>query len=226
MGRVAVVAGSAAEERIREKAEAMLRRALPQGRIIHELVLTQGGVRIDLACVTEDAIFVVEIKSEKDTLTRLAAQLTASLKVANRTYLCAAPKWDAEIKRLGRSQTDERVPHRYGYSFAANPDYLADLGRAVVLIETDDGFAEPRWGRADTRVSDSRALLNMLWADELRRLTGQPPRASRGVCIAWAYEFMTHRAIRRGVCKALRARGFPRADPAVAWAAEPLAIAA
>lgn len=211
------MSGSAAEERIRAKAEAMLRRAAPLGRIIHELVLTQGGVRIDLACVTDDAIFVVEIKSEKDTLTRLARQLAASLKVANRTYLCAAPKWTHDIAHRQRSQGNERVPCRYGWTYAPNPDYCADLNRATVLIEAEDGFTEPRWGYERVQTSDSRALLNMLWADELRRLTGKPPRSSRGVCIAWAYEFMTHRTIRRGVCMALRARGFPRADAAVPW---------
>lgn len=65
------MAGSDAEERIRAKVEAELRRQFPTARIIHELVLSSGVSRLDLAAVTRDQIIVAEIKSERDTLSRL-----------------------------------------------------------------------------------------------------------------------------------------------------------
>jgi hypothetical protein len=86
------MAGSEAEERIRAKVEAEFRRRWPDARIVHELVLNQGGVRIDLAAITEDALIVAEIKSERDTLTRLAGQVKASLRVAQCVWVVVADK--------------------------------------------------------------------------------------------------------------------------------------
>lgn len=84
------MAGSEAEERIRAKAEVWLRQRVPDARIIHELVLEQGGSRIDLAAVTSDMIVAVEIKSERDVLDRLNSQLEAAMKVADHVILAAS----------------------------------------------------------------------------------------------------------------------------------------
>lgn len=84
------MAGSEAEERIRAKAEAFLRRTYPDGRVIHELMLEQGGGRIDLATVTPAKIVIAEIKSERDVLTRLADQVRGAVKISREVYVCTA----------------------------------------------------------------------------------------------------------------------------------------
>jgi hypothetical protein len=48
---------SAAEARIRTKAEALMRREWPDARIIHEFDL--GGVRLDLAAVTPERLIML-----------------------------------------------------------------------------------------------------------------------------------------------------------------------
>jgi hypothetical protein len=221
------MAGSPAEERIRSKVEAALRQRKPDARIIHELVLTQGGERIDLAAVWDDGMILAEIKSERDTLSRLQRQLRSAGRIGCEVWLCLAEKWRAQIRVMSQG-TVEAPPTRvtvrrgkesYGYTIVSqpNPCYVPELHSADVLTryETADGF-EPIQMHASwlhrPRTLNSAALLNMLWAEELRIVAGQPARASRGTCIAHALEHMTGREIRRGVCAALRSRPFPRAD--------------
>ena len=74
---------SAAEERIRLKAETAMRAAFPEARIIHELMVLQGGCRIDLAAVEPDRLILVEVKSERDVLTRLERQREQATAVAD-----------------------------------------------------------------------------------------------------------------------------------------------
>lgn len=224
------MAGSVAEERIREKVEAALRRRRPDARIIHELVLRQGAERIDLAAVWDDGMILAEIKSERDKLSRLQAQLKAAGAVGCEVWLCVAEKWRAPLLAMSQATVNHRrVPLspddpecRRGYSMESdpNPAFLPELVAADILVrfETDDGLEpirmHPLW-QIKPRVLRGCALLNMLWADELRWLTGLGLRSCRTTCMEHAREHLTGREIRRGVCAALRAREFPRADEAV-----------
>jgi hypothetical protein len=84
--------GSASEERIRAKVEAAMRRRWPSARIVHELQLEQGGVRIDLAAVTTDHLAVAEVKSERDVLKRTKRQITCALERADEVWFVFAEK--------------------------------------------------------------------------------------------------------------------------------------
>lgn len=219
------MAGSVAEERIREKAVAALRRARPDARIIHELVLRQGGERIDLAAVWPDGMILAEVKSEKDTLTRLQAQMRAATALECEVWLCLAEKWREPVKVL--QQHDEGGEWRplmadgrqVGQTWVArpNPSYIPELHRVEIRYETDDGLEPLRFGfrRARDPILNGHVLLHMLWASELRGIAGLGSRATRDQCIAHIRELFTGREIRRAVCAALRARTFPRADPPV-----------
>src|SRR5207237_1641615 len=92
--------GSAAEERIRAKAEVMLRATFPDARIVHELVLQQGGVRIDLAAITPDRLVCVEVKSERDVLARLPEQVAAMRRVCDAWCVVTAEKHLDECRRI------------------------------------------------------------------------------------------------------------------------------
>lgn len=200
------MAGSIAEERIRAKAEAMLRRLFPDARIIHELVLKQGGVRIDLAAVQPAYIAAIEIKSERDVLTRLPDQVSAAMAVTDLFGVCVAEKQSSKIGRYFEDEAKMRLP--YG---------------AHLLAETDDGFDtrytpfDPGWRGKDlfqARLCNPADRLEMLWADELKLISGYS-KLSRQPAKHHVCETMTGAQIRRAVCSALRARAFPRADPAI-----------
>ena len=174
---------SAAEERIRTKAEAMLRRAFPDARVIHELVLRQGGCRIDLAAVTPDRLICVEVKSERDVLDRLPDQVEAMRRVCDAWCCVTAAKHLDECRRIA------------GWLHGFDED---DLRHASL------------WRRALEGTCNAPARLDMLWADELRWIAGT--KAARWPCIISASDSMTGAQVRRAVCAALRAREFPRAD--------------
>ena len=231
------MAGSVAEERIREKVVAALRARKPEARIIHELVLTQGGERIDVAAVWPAGLILAEIKSERDTLSRLQAQLRSAGAFECEVWLCLAEKWRPAIEAMQtQGLNHRRAPiraddpdMRLGYTLISdpNPCHVPELSRGDlhVRFETDEGLSPIRMHSSwmeRARSLNGRALLNMLWADELRRLTGLGSRASRGTCIVHAQEYMTGSEIRRSVCAALMARAFPRADaPSGAGAQHP-----
>lgn len=183
------MAGSEAEERIRGKAEAALRLALPEARIIHELVLRQGGVRIDLAAVTPDRLVCVEIKSERDVLKRLPEQVKAMRLVADAWFVCCATKHLEEVRKIAgwANAMPETQLDAPGYQ-------MRDLTRDMLK-----------------GLCNAPARLEMLWANELHRVAGLG-KGTRGFCVRAASDSRTGSEIRRAVCAELRARHFPRAD--------------
>lgn len=208
------MAGSVAEERIRTKAEAMLRLLFPDARIIHELVLQQGGVRIDLAAVRPGFIAAVEIKSERDVLTRLPEQVERAIATTDLFGVCVAEKQAGKIGKWYDDAAKVRLPHH-----------------AHLLVEAGDGFDtkytpfDPDWrgyDRIQSRLCNPADRLEMLWAEELKAIS-QRPKMSRQPAKHHICETMTGREIREAVCAALRSRQFPRADPAIPFQAKDLA---
>lgn len=208
------MSGSIAEERIRAKGEAMLRRLFHQARIIHELVLCQGGVRIDLAAVGPSHIAALEIKSERDVLARLPEQAAAAMRVTDLFGVCVAAKHASKIGTYYDLNRDAKMTLPYG----------TDL-----LVETEEGFRTEYSNfspnvyanRSRPKLCNPADRLEMLWADELKlisrsKLSRQP--AKYLIC-----ETMTGREIREAVCAALRSRSFPRADAPIPFPLESLA---
>lgn len=68
---------SEAEAEVREAVVEKLRKIRPNARIIHEINVLGGRVRVDVMAVDRAEIIAVEIKSKKDKLDRLPAQLDA-----------------------------------------------------------------------------------------------------------------------------------------------------
>lgn len=223
------MAGSEAEERIRAKVERELRAQFPSARIIHELVLSSGVSRLDLAAVTRDQIVVAEIKSERDTLSRLKDQIAMAHEVACATWVVVAEPHRAALNHMNDSRCvgpeQPRKPPLTGMwrECWQNPDYLPGLDRCRLMVECGDGFditPPASWHR---RVTDPRAVFDVLWAGERREavaMRGAPvsSKDSCGVTHAWAVENMSGVQIRRAVCRALRLRKFARADAPLAEA--------
>jgi hypothetical protein len=176
---------SAAEARIREKAERLLRELFPDARIVHEFDL--GGVRLDLAAITPDRLALVEIKSENDTLSRLARQVEFAHRLGGPVFVCFAPKWREAIREAGLWNTQR-------------------------LEETDTGFdgLMPYWLAHPDRY-DSRGLMGLLLKPELFALAkpfGAKSRMDVPSLHHLVHENMTGREIRRSTFAALRARRF------------------
>lgn len=218
---------SEAEERIRLKVEAELRRLYPSARIVHEMVLSSGVSRLDLAAVTTDQIIVAEIKSERDTLSRLPAQIAMAHEIADATWVVAAEKHAAALEHMnsrtswGPEKPRESPRHGMWRESWQNPDYLPGLDRCRIMIETPDGFSVRPALSWHQRVTDPRAVFDVLWAQERRDAIA---RYGAGPCKgatcawthAWAVENMTGSQIRKEVCRALRERAFARADERIA----------
>lgn len=83
------------EGEMRAAVEAWGRAKWPGCRVMHELRV--GGCRADLAFVTLDHIALVEIKSSKDTLDRLAEQLRQYFRAAPEVWIAIAPKWTGHL---------------------------------------------------------------------------------------------------------------------------------
>ena len=188
------MSGSEAEVRIRTKAERLLRDLFPDARIIHEFDL--GGVRLDLAAATDDRLVLVEIKSERDTLTRLERQVSGAKYVGCLVLVMVAERWVGKI------------PHLYG--------------NAITMVEDGEGFTcfagaqhryplqghhlDPRHDRYN-----NRALMGLLLKPELLALArpfGGKTKQDVGNLQAIVHENLTGREIRRGVMAALRRRRF------------------
>jgi hypothetical protein len=185
----------------------------PEARIIHELQLEQGGVRIDLAAVTTDSIAVAEIKSEKDVLKRLRRQIAVAHRVAEEVWVVVAAKHRQDVRDARQWRAGMTEEERADYWALSSARFYFETG-AEGEIETD----VRRRADEGRRCLDPRLIWEMMWAEEqalaLRRFWGTPAMKpmTRGAMRAVAVENMTGREIRRACCAALRARSFPRAD--------------
>lgn len=237
------MAGSDCEERIRSAVVDSLRRTMPTARIIHELMLRQGvGPRLDVAAVTPDRIVLVEIKSEKDVLKRLSAQVEASLLVTNDVRVVVAEKHRKAVVAMERSYLLDPVT---GHTMMAddgkgcsrsvpNPAYIEGLASCSVQVETPAGLerASPYTGllhgpRDPVPMVSSSDLWELLWHGEAATVLNAyglqaGARTNRWKMKLAACENLTGGQVRRGVCAMLRNRTFARADDPVDHGLQPV----
>lgn len=209
------MAGSASEREIRDYTAGRLREMLPSARIVHELVV--GGCRADLAAVEADRLTLVEIKSEKDVLKRLDRQMHHFERAAHSVIVVAHERWF------------DRTPYNSGHPRFVPSDPLRDgvdsRGEVWAYPEVVERsmygrWAIPPWRRNgfQPRASD---LLLLLWKPELLAEAARHRivATSRSTVVHLVREMawlMTGREIAEAVCRQLRGRHFPEADPPVA----------
>jgi len=238
------MAGSECEERIRSVVVDSLRRTMPTARIIHELMLRQGvGPRLDVAAVTPDRIVLVEIKSERDVLKRLQAQVEASLLVTNDVRVVVAEKHRKAVVAMERpylldpvtERTVMTPPDAKGHQRSVpNPAYIEGLTRCTVQVETPQGLerAGPYTGllhgpRDPVAMVSSGDLWELLWHGEAATVLNAyglqaGARTNRHAMKMAAMENLTGGQVRRGVCAMLRSRNFARADERVDHGLQPV----
>ena len=195
------MAGSSAEREIRDATVARARSLMPGARIIHELVV--GGCRADVAAVERDRITLFEIKSEKDTLDRLEKQAATFHKSAHATIIVAHEKWFN------------------GRGWFSGPMLSGTVWR-YPEPERKASWTPHVWDlpRQSLKQPAPRIILDLMWRAEMvaeavwhglpavRRMSMEKIKDE----MAWA---MTGRQIAEAVCRQLRARPFPEADPPI-----------
>lgn len=222
MSEVAYKNRSSEEMQMRALIAPHLRSAYPGSRIIHELPLRYSTSRIDMAAVLPDKIVSVEIKSSKDTLSRLHAQLLGFAPICDRVVVALAPRWNEQLP-------DKREAREWGWS--SSPQYteaqqiVRDLPYRHIAIWTVDhetGDVTPTKPCNDLRLPWFAELLDVLHVAELLEVAqlhriSVARRPTHEHLVGQCAELMTGREIRRAVCRALRARsGFAKeSDPPI-----------
>lgn len=201
---------SSAEAEIREPVVARLREIVPGCRIIHEINATGFGNRIDVLAVGKDRIAAVEIKSAKDKLDRLPAQIEAMRGVTTEVFAALHEKFIEDNKHVGAMPPD-----------AARHATVWIYPRAERKGHVDCGV---EWNRFDRWKKPVRSLpataINILWREELHAICDC--LGVRGVSrldmrqaideIRWR---MTGEQITKAICRALRTRECVEADPPI-----------
>lgn len=204
--------GSSAEHEIRDALVAFLHSHTPDARVVHELVV--GGCRADVGAVFRGRLILFEIKSERDVLKRLDEQVRQFSAAAHDTVIVAHEKFF------------DTAPYHDGNRRIAWPHPLQSYyGRTPSVWAYPDPEWSPyghRWAmpRPSLRQPQACTFLDLLWRDELAAecsrhriaVTSRTPRWPMIEQMAW---LMTGRQIAEAVCRQLRQRPFPAADPAI-----------
>lgn len=208
---------SAAEAEVRDAVVARIRQHRPNARIIHEINASDFGNRIDVLCVDTAEIIAVEVKSAKDKLDRLPAQIKAMRGAAHHVIAALHEKFLVPPKWPHIEGTVVSPDEAKGATVWAFPEAGSEAGRT---------YGCAAWGMP--RLAIDAALpqdaLRILWRDELYALCGQlriavgrratMPEMSR--LLRW---HCTGAELTRGICAALRARRCVEADPEISEAA-------
>ncbi|WP_439605471.1 NERD domain-containing protein [Shinella sp.] len=218
---------SSAEAEIRDAVVARIRECRPNARIIHEInVSTYGPNRIDLIAVDREEIIACEIKSAKDKLDRLDAQVSAMKGVAHHVIAAIHEKF------LKESKTHEQAAHyqRDGEFYLKTvPDNWHHGIETWVFPKVrrclDEGWNYDRLDKWDLKpyrptAPLPAAAIDMLWRDELRELCGilrvsAPRKCTMPEMVSALRWHCNGRELTRGICGMLRARRCVEADPEI-----------
>lgn len=202
------------EGEIRQAVVEHLRLIRPKARIIHEInCSTYGPNRIDVMAVSPAEIISVEIKSKKDKLDRLPAQIVSMRACSHYVFAALHEKF---LERLGHAGNDMGV---------TTPD--AARGAIVWVFPRIDrkGHVEckaewidrDRW--AKRAVCLPSGAINLLWREELIAICARLGMRTSKLTMPEAVDAITWRLngeqLALAICTALRARRCVEADPEI-----------
>lgn len=200
------------EAEIRDAVIQRLRELRPGYRIINEIQnACQGPNRIDVVAVGSAEIIAVEIKSKKDKIDRLPAQITAMRGMAHHVIAALHEKFLISPAYNGAQAGSKGVPKEArGATVWAYPEAGAEAGRTWGCA----AWEEPR--QAVTQCLPWTAL-DMLWAGELRTLcaglgvatTQRSTRPQMMHALRWR---CSGGDLTKGICAALLRRSCIEAD--------------
>lgn len=206
------MAGSSSERQIRQTVVDYFHRVEPSARIVHEVnVAGQGTNRADLGVVLPDYLLLIEIKSEKDVLTRLEAQFTAFARCAHEVLIVAHEKHFNEDGLKGQPWMGwSHKEHLWRYPEPEAGDYRWRFNRYRRHLQPH-----------------SAAMLNMLWSEELANvcaLHGIARHTRQWEMCRDLQLMLTGDELRKAVCRQLRARPFAEADAPIHVGPPPVVV--
>lgn len=215
---------STEEGQMRDVMVAKLRELRPSARIIHELPLRYSQRSIDLAAVTGNEIITCEIKSSRDVIDRLAAQLAAFGPVSTRLLVALAPRWNEklpDIERAGKLPGSTMIVPQYTEAqqvCRAAREQHPHIQIVTCCAETGSIEMDPWYYHGANRRPSTHAMLEMLHVRELVHLAmvhGFASRERHDDLVQACWSALTGEQILRGFCAALRSRdGFAKeSDP-------------
>lgn len=214
--------GSISERVMRDAVIDKIRQYRPKSRIIHELNTNgTGSCRADLAAIGIEEILTFEIKSERDVLKRLTKQWDAFRDCSHKSFIVLDQKFFTT-----KTCTDSRKP------FFVEPEDVKALkncydGNVWIYPEPkQDAYLfdytwkigpTHRFGNTFFQTPDTRAMLNLLWREELLTLCRNlnltyVAKDNMKMLIERIILGITGRQIVVQVCAALRSRPFAVAD--------------
>lgn len=209
---------SQSEAEVRDAVITRLRIIRPDARIIHEIQnACHGPNRIDLIAVSRAEIIAVEVKSAKDKLDRLPAQVAAMRGCAHHVIAALHERFLVSPPYRGAPPGLKGCPDESrGATVWAYPEAGSEAGRTW-------GCAAWEQPRQAIQECLPYTALDMLWAGELRWLcrrlgvtaTSRSTRPQMMAAIRWS---KSGRDVTLGICAALRQRECVEADPIVAEA--------
>lgn len=215
---------SGAEAEIRGAVVERIRECRPNARIIHEInVSTYGPNRVDLIAVDRDEIIAIEIKSEKDKLDRLNAQVESMKVIANHVIAAVHEKFLVERETHIKARHYERDGKFFLRSLPDGFPYVSEtwvypMRRRCVDQDWCSDIHE-RWRFPFYRPETSlpAGAINMLWREELYTLCGilrvSVGRKSTMQDMVSALRWhCSGKELTLGICRMLRARECCEAD--------------
>lgn len=206
---------SADEAEIRDAVTQRLRVLRSTYRIIHEIQnACHGPNRIDLIAVGPSEIIAVEIKSKKDKIDRLPAQILAMRGMAHHVIAAIHEKFLIEPAYKNAPPGIKGLPKEArGATVWVYPEAGSEVGRTYGCA----AWQEPRMTVTQCL---PQGALDMLWAGELRTLcanlgitaTARHTRPQMIASLRWSVSGGT---LTKAVCSALRRRECVEADPPI-----------
>lgn len=218
---------SPAEAEIRSAVVERIRKHRPNARIIHEInVSTYGPNRIDLIAVDVAEIIAVEIKSSKDKLDRLEAQVNSMKGAAHHVIAAIHEKFLVEqvthvdARHYGREGRFylRTLPDKWDYAVEAW--VFPEVRRCLEPTWQHDSLAKWQFPQAKLETPLPAAAIDLLWRDELFALCGAlrvsaTARTNMTDMVRSLRWHCTGKELTRGICAMLRSRKCVEADPEI-----------
>lgn len=221
---------SSAEAEIRDAVVARIRQHRPKARIIHEInVSSFGPNRIDLIAVDRAEIIAVEIKSAKDKLDRLDAQIKAMNGCAHHVIAAIHEKFLVEQKTNDGCAHYERAGEYFmrvvpdTFRHGAHDTWVYPERRRTLKSDAERGWDHmEKWSfpKATLDRPLPASALDLLWKEELFTLcrllrVSANSRSNTDTMRNDLRWYCTGKELTLGICKMLRLRQCVEADEAI-----------
>jgi hypothetical protein len=217
---------SPAEAEIREAVVARIRQSRPNARIIHEInVSTFGPNRMDVLAVDRAEIVAVEVKSAKDKLDRLPAQIASMKGVAHHVVAAIHEKFLVEQVTNQWAAHEERDGQFFMRTVPDGIDHRAEIWvyperRRALPSANHDSIERWRFPHEAIFAPLPADAIEILWREELLALCSSlrvsaTRRTNMTDMIAALRWHCTGKELTLGICRMLRARRCVEADPEV-----------